>query len=99
MKKLLMVTALLSSFELMAQTTASSAAKGECPMGFGSGPKTESVMGEVEPGKKMGPGNKEWWPNQLDLNVLRQNTAASNPMGPNFDYKKELGKAIAKKYK
>jgi len=90
MKKLLMVTALLSSFELMAQTTASSAAKGECPMGFGSGPKTESVKGEVEPGKKMGPGNKEWWPNQLDLNVLRQNTAASNPMGPNFDYKKEF---------
>ncbi|MFY8191178.1 MAG: peroxidase family protein, partial [Bacteroidia bacterium] len=59
-------------------------------MGFGSGPKTESVKGEVEPGKKAGPGNKEWWPNQLDLNVLRQNTAASNPMGPNFDYKKEF---------
>ncbi|MDP3930073.1 MAG: catalase/peroxidase HPI [Bacteroidota bacterium] len=90
MKKLLVITALIASFELTAQTTASSAAKGECPMGFGSGPKTESVKGEVEPGKKMGPGNKEWWPNQLDLNVLRQNTAASNPMGPNFDYKKEF---------
>ena len=90
MKKLLMVTALLSSFELMAQTTASSAAKGECPMGFGSGPKTEASIGDVMPGKKAGPGNKEWWPNQLDLNVLRQNTAASNPMGPNFDYKKEF---------
>jgi catalase-peroxidase len=32
--------------------------------------------------------NKEWWPNQLDLSVLRQNSNKSNPMGSSFDYKK-----------
>lgn len=90
MKKLLVISAFMASFELMAQTTASTAGKGECPMGFGGSPKTETVKGDVTPGKKMGPGNKDWWPNQLDLSVLRQNSAASDPMGPNFNYKKEF---------
>ncbi len=31
--------------------------------------------------------NREWWPNQLDLNVLRQHSNLSNPMGETFDYK------------
>jgi catalase-peroxidase len=30
--------------------------------------------------------NREWWPNQLKLNILRQNSPESNPMGPDFDY-------------
>ena len=32
--------------------------------------------------------NKDWWPNQLDLGVLRQHSNLSNPMGPAFDYGK-----------
>lgn len=32
--------------------------------------------------------NREWWPNQLNLNVLRQNSSLSNPMGAEFDYAK-----------
>ncbi len=32
--------------------------------------------------------NKDWWPNQLNLNVLRQNSELSNPMGTQFDYAK-----------
>jgi catalase-peroxidase len=90
MKKLVLIAACMASFELMAQTTASAAKKGECPMGFGAAPKTESRTDDVPASKKTGPGNKDWWPNQLDLSVLRQNTAASNPMGVNFDYKKEF---------
>ena len=31
-------------------------------------------------------GNAEWWPNQLNLSILRQNSSLSNPMGPDFDY-------------
>jgi catalase-peroxidase len=31
-------------------------------------------------------GNKDWWPNQLNLRMLHQNTALSSPMGPQFDY-------------
>ena len=30
---------------------------------------------------------KDWWPNQLDLSVLRQNSERSNPMGSDFNYK------------
>ena len=32
-----------------------------------------------------GTRNTDWWPNQLKLNILRQNTALSNPMGEAFD--------------
>src|SRR5574343_1926289 len=37
-----------------------------------------------------GQTNRDWWPNQLDLTVLRQNSDLSNPMGPNFNYRKEF---------
>lgn len=30
--------------------------------------------------------NAEWWPNQINLNLLRQNSAKSNPLGEDFDY-------------
>ncbi len=33
-----------------------------------------------------GPGNHDWWPNQLNLNVLRKHAAAANPMDADFDY-------------
>ena len=34
--------------------------------------------------------NKQWWPNQLNLNMLRQNSELSDPMGAKFDYSKEF---------
>lgn len=37
-----------------------------------------------------GTGNRDWWPNQLKLNILRQNSSLSNPMGEAFDYAKEF---------
>ncbi len=37
-----------------------------------------------------GPRNNDWWPNMLRLNILRQNSALSNPMGPDFDYASEF---------
>jgi len=33
-----------------------------------------------------GTSNRDWWPNQLNLKILHQNSALSNPMGPSFDY-------------
>ena len=33
-----------------------------------------------------GTSNRDWWPNQLKLNVLHQHSALSNPMGESFDY-------------
>jgi catalase-peroxidase len=37
-----------------------------------------------------GTGNRDWWPNQLKLNILRQHSDLSNPMGKTFDYAKEF---------
>ncbi len=36
--------------------------------------------------------NRDWWPNQLDLSVLRRNSDKTNPMGEDFDYKKAFNK-------
>ena len=36
--------------------------------------------------------NRDWWPNQLNLKVLHQNSALSNPMGKTFNYAEEFKK-------
>ena len=35
--------------------------------------------------------NRDWWPNQLKLDMLHQHSSKSNPMGEGFDYAKEFG--------
>ncbi len=35
-----------------------------------------------------GTSNRDWWPNELKLNILRQNASKNDPMGENFDYAK-----------
>ena len=37
-----------------------------------------------------GPSNRDWWPNQLRLDLLNQHSSKSNPMGKDFDYAKEF---------
>src|SRR5579863_5738348 len=37
-----------------------------------------------------GTANRDWWPNQLRLDVLHQHSPKSNPMGRDFDYAKEF---------
>ncbi|MDE5419626.1 catalase/peroxidase HPI [Labilibaculum sp. DW002] len=37
-----------------------------------------------------GTKNHDWWPKQLKLNILRQHSSLSNPMGDNFDYSEEF---------
>jgi catalase-peroxidase len=37
-----------------------------------------------------GTRNRDWWPNALRLNILRQHSTLSNPMGEEFDYSKEF---------
>ena len=39
-----------------------------------------------------GTSNKDWWPNQLNLKILRQNSSLSNPLGANFKYADEFKK-------
>ncbi|WP_181351105.1 catalase/peroxidase HPI [Thalassobacillus sp. CUG 92003] len=41
---------------------------------------------------KVGTTNKDWWPNQLNLDILRQHDKKTNPMGEDFDYEEEFQK-------
>ncbi|OOV27541.1 catalase/peroxidase HPI [Flavobacterium sp. LM5] len=59
------------------ENNAKTNASGKCP--FSSGTLTKSAGS--------GTNNRDWWPNQLNLSILRQNSSLSNPMGEHFDYK------------
>lgn len=52
----------------------------KCP--FHNGTLNQSAGG--------GTRNRDWWPNQLKLNILRQHSPLSNPMGEGFDYAAEF---------
>jgi catalase-peroxidase len=41
-------------------------------------------------GSGAGESNRDWWPNQLDLNILHQHSSKSDPMGEDFNYAKEF---------
>jgi len=40
----------------------------------------------VKPVAGAGPSNRDWWPNQLKLNILRQQSSLSNPLNKDFNY-------------
>ncbi|MCR9013690.1 catalase/peroxidase HPI [Aquiflexum gelatinilyticum] len=42
--------------------------------------------GQLSQAAGAGPRNRDWWPNQLKLNILRQHSSLSNPMEENFNY-------------
>jgi catalase-peroxidase len=67
------------SITLAAQTSSAQTSADKCPY-------TGSKL------NKSGTYNADWWPNHLDLTVLRSNSSKSNPMDPDFDYAKEFSK-------
>ncbi len=46
--------------------------------------------GALKQGAGGGTRNRDWWPNQLKLNILRQHSSLSNPMGEAFNYAEEF---------
>lgn len=46
-----------------------------------------------------GTANRDWWPNKLNLDILRQHSELSNPMGKNFNYAEEFKKLDLKALK
>src|SRR5512136_2744816 len=46
-----------------------------------------------------GTSNRDWWPNQLNLRILHQNSSLSNPMGEAFNYAEEFKKLDLKALK
>ncbi|MGV0846857.1 catalase/peroxidase HPI [Empedobacter falsenii] len=55
----------------------------KCP--FHNGTMSKPVAGE-------GTQNQDWWPNQLKVDILRQHSNKSNPMGEDFNYAEEFKK-------
>jgi len=52
--------------------------------------KCPFMGGEHKQSAGGGTSNRDWWPNQLKLNILRQNDSKSDPMGQGFNYAKEF---------
>ena len=61
---------------------------GKCPVMHGAA--TTGITGTT---------NSDWWPNQLNLNILRQHDRKSNPLGDDFDYRDEFLKLDYKSLK
>jgi catalase-peroxidase len=59
-------------------------AAGQCPV---THHRDSAITTSRSPG---GTTNKDWWPNQLNLGVLRQHDKKSNPLGEDFDYREEF---------
>jgi catalase-peroxidase len=51
---------------------------------------SEEMMSPYSHIAGVGRTNRDWWPNQLRLDLLHQHSAKSNPMGEDFDYAKEF---------
>jgi catalase-peroxidase len=81
MKKIILTHVLLISFSVFSQEQAMS----KCPVNHGG--TSSSSQTNISKEKEMVKTNKDWWPNQLDLSVLRQQSELSNPMNQNFDYR------------
>ena len=56
--------------------------EGKCPV----------MHGAMTTHSSSGTSNKDWWPNQLNLNILHQHDSKSNPMDEGFDYREEFEK-------
>lgn len=75
----------------MADNHAMSGDISKCP--FHNGTMKKGTAGSA-------PTNRDWWPNQIKLNILRQHSTLSNPMDPGFNYAeafKSLDLAAVKK--
>ena len=58
--------------------------KAKCPIHFGNNQTSGLTT------TNQGNTNRNWWPKQLDLSILRQNSSLSSPMGDDFNYLKEF---------
>lgn len=60
--------------------------------GNGDISKCPYLGGVLREGAGGGTTNRDWWPNQLNLNILRQHSTLSDPMDPDFNYAEEFKK-------
>ncbi len=69
---------------------------GKCPFphlhGAAGAPAAPSATADKSAPPPRARSNRDWWPNQLNLKMLHQNSALSDPMDPGFDYAEEFKK-------
>jgi len=87
MKQLLTASFLLMGLSLGAQVNMQGDIS-KCPVHGGASASTTAP--QAQKNVQEGPNNRDWWPNRLDLSVLRQHSQKSNPMDPDFDYAEEF---------
>jgi catalase-peroxidase len=58
----------------------------------GAASKCPFIGGQLKQVAGGGTGNREWWPNQLNLAILRQHSSLSDPMDKGFNYAEEFSK-------
>ena len=87
MQRFTTLVALALALQVSAQGPAGAGIE-QCPFHAGANApqNAEASTTDREPMGLGGPNNRDWWPNQLDLSVLRQNSNLSNPMGADFTY-------------
>jgi catalase-peroxidase len=92
MKIIWILSSLLLTFNLSAQDAMQNTS--QCPFSGASNGNENKPAQEKSAATSMdkpaASTNRDWWPGQLNLTVLRQNSPLSNPMGENFDYAKEF---------
>ena len=102
-RKVIFLGVLGMSINLHSQHEVAQSSGGKCPFHFGSSKKSSANLEEATLAQETaattmknmdekrntitGTGNQKWWPNQLNLSILRQNGEKSNPMGDDFNYR------------
>ena len=118
MKKLLLISAISATFAAQAQDYSAKPAAAANPHAAAAanphaanphaaaGANPHAGMNPHTGMKLAGTTNNDWWPGQLNVGMLRQNSEKSNPMGPDFNYikafksldyaalKKDIGKVL-----
>ena len=61
-------------------------------MGKDNDSKCPVMHGSLTSNSASGTSNQDWWPNQLNLNILHQHDQKTNPLGEGFDYREEFKK-------
>ena len=84
---------LCMSSQMLAQDSQKSATKGKSMEAMSKCP----VLGDMRPSSARHTAagalsNRDWWPDQLNVRILHQNSLKGNPLGPDFDYSEEFSK-------
>jgi catalase-peroxidase len=96
MKKLFILSSAFLAFGLHAQKKTNKSKEptpiSQCPVHVVPPPASTAAPTTAPKTIPSGTTNRDWWPNQLDLSVLRQNSSLTSPMPSDFNYREAFTK-------